>query len=114
MAKEKSIKAGLLGVGLNTYWNQFEGLRERLEEYQNEIGRRMGMSDVKVINVSIVDSQESVGMAVETLLKNRIDVLLCMFPLMRFLLRFCPLFRNAGFRFCYLISSRAQRLILSS
>ena len=75
MAKEKSIKAGLLGVGLNTYWNQFEGLRERLEEYQNEIGRRMGMSDVKVINVSIVDSQESVGMAVETLLKNRIDVL---------------------------------------
>ena len=75
MAKEKSIKAGLLGVGLNTYWNQFEGLRERLEEYQNEIGRRMGMSDVKVINVSIVDSQESAGVAVEKLLKNRIDVL---------------------------------------
>lgn len=75
MAKEKSVKAGLLGVGLNTYWNQFDGLRERLEEYQNEIGRRMGMSDVKVINVSIVDSQESAGMAVDTLLKNRIDVL---------------------------------------
>lgn len=37
MAKEKSAKAGLLGVGLNTYWNQFQGLRERLEEYQNEI-----------------------------------------------------------------------------
>ena len=75
MAKEKSVKAGLLGVGLNTYWNQFDGLRERLEEYQNEIGRRMSMFDVKVINVSIVDSQESAGMAVETLLKNRIDVL---------------------------------------
>lgn len=75
MAKEKSIKAGLLGVGLNTYWNQFDGLRERLEEYQNEIGRRMSMSDVKVINVSIVDSQESAGMVVDTLLKNRIDVL---------------------------------------
>lgn len=75
MAKEKSVKVGLLGVGLNTYWNQFDGLRERLEEYQNEIGRRMSMSDVKVINVSIVDSQESAGMAVETLLKNRIDVL---------------------------------------
>ena len=67
MAKEKSIKAGLLGVGLNTYWNQFDGLRERLEEYQNEIGRRMSMSDVKVINVSIVDSQESAGMVVDTL-----------------------------------------------
>lgn len=75
MAKEKSVKAGLLGVSLNTYWNQFDGLRERLEEYQNEIGRRMSMFDVKVINVSIVDSQESAGMAVETLLKNRIDVL---------------------------------------
>lgn len=75
MAKEKSVKVGLLGVGLNIYWNQFEGLRERLEEYQNEIGRRMSMFDVKVINVSIVDSQESAGMAMETLLKNRIDVL---------------------------------------
>lgn len=75
MAKEKSAKAGLLGVGLNTYWNQFQGLRERLEEYQNEIGRRMDVHDVKVINVSIVDSQESAGKAVETLLKNRIDVL---------------------------------------
>jgi len=59
MAKEKSAKAGLLGVGLNTYWNQFQGLRERLEEYQNEIGRRMDVPDVEVINVSIVDSQES-------------------------------------------------------
>lgn len=59
MAKEKSAKAGLLGVGLNTYWNQFQGLRERLEEYQNEIGRRMDVHDVEVINVSIVDSQES-------------------------------------------------------
>lgn len=59
MAKEKSAKAGLLGVGLNTYWNQFQGLLERLEEYQNEIGRRMDVPDVEVINVSIVDSQES-------------------------------------------------------
>ena len=59
MAKEKSAKAGLLGVGLNTYWNQFQGLWERLEEYQNEIGRRMDVPDVEVINVSIVDSQES-------------------------------------------------------
>lgn len=69
------VNIGLIGVGLSTYWCQFEGLRERLEEYQNEICRRMGMPDVKVINVSIVDSQESAGMAVETLLKNRIDVL---------------------------------------
>ncbi len=71
MAKEKSAKAGLLGVGLNTYWNQFQGLRERLEEYQNEIGRRMDVHDVEVINVSIVDSQESAGKAVETLLKEQ-------------------------------------------
>ena len=27
---KKEVKVGLIGVGLNTYWNQFEGLLSRL------------------------------------------------------------------------------------
>lgn len=75
MVKEKSVNVGLLGVGLDTYWKQFEGLRERLEKYQNEICRRIDMFEVKVVNVSIIDSQESARMAMETLLKEKINVL---------------------------------------
>ena len=51
MGKEKSIKGGVLGVGVKRYWNEFDGLGEGVEEYENEIGGRMGMCDVKVINV---------------------------------------------------------------
>ena len=40
MAKEKSVKAGLLGVGLNTYWNQFDGLFSRLTGYQKETEKK--------------------------------------------------------------------------
>jgi len=30
---EFSLKIGLFGIGLDAYWEQFAGLRERLESY---------------------------------------------------------------------------------
>ena len=36
------MKIGLLGIGLDTYWPQFEGLKERLEGYLGEIRRQCG------------------------------------------------------------------------
>ena len=35
------MKIGLIAVGLNTYWNQFGGLRERLDGYRNAIKEKM-------------------------------------------------------------------------
>lgn len=32
--ENKKINVGLVGMGLNTYWSQFEGLYERLCKYQ--------------------------------------------------------------------------------
>lgn len=31
------IKVGLYGIGLDTYWGQFEGLLDNLNRYQNQI-----------------------------------------------------------------------------
>lgn len=55
MAKEKSVKASLWGVGLNTYWNQFESLFSRLTGYQKETEKRMKGFCAEVVNVGIVD-----------------------------------------------------------
>lgn len=33
----KKVKIGLLGTGLDTYWNQFEGLHDALLAYQEKI-----------------------------------------------------------------------------
>ena len=35
------MKIGLIAVGLNTYWHQFGGLRERLDGYRNAIKEKM-------------------------------------------------------------------------
>ena len=34
---QQKVRVGLLGVGLDTYWGQFEGLLPRLLTYQDEI-----------------------------------------------------------------------------
>ncbi len=50
------IKVGLFGIGLDTYWPQFEGLLERLEGYQQQIASKMESFGAEVVNVGLVDS----------------------------------------------------------
>jgi L-arabinose isomerase len=57
MANE--IRIGLFGIGLDTYWPQFTGLKERLEGYQAEIKRRIeALPGTNVVNAGLVDSVE--------------------------------------------------------
>jgi L-arabinose isomerase len=37
---------GLFGVGLDTYWPQFEGLKDRLLGYQFRIHERLGEAGI--------------------------------------------------------------------
>ena len=53
--KEKSTKIGLFGIGLNTYWGQFEGLLPRLEKYKDTIAERLSSYGVEVIDAGMVD-----------------------------------------------------------
>ena len=53
----KTINIGLIGVGLDTYWKQFEGLEDRLIGYQEEIAERMRNMDANIINIPIIDNQ---------------------------------------------------------
>ena len=56
---EPVLRVGLFGIGLDTYWPQFEGLKERLEGYQAEIHRRMAeLSGAEIVDAGLVDSPE--------------------------------------------------------
>lgn len=69
---QKKVKVGLLGVGLNTYWGQFEGLLPRLLAYQEEIYAGIEEMDVEVVNIGMIDSPQK---AVEgALLLKQADV----------------------------------------
>jgi L-arabinose isomerase len=55
-------KIGLFGIGLDTYWPQFEGLLERLISYQKQIADKMIEFGAEVIDAGLVDSP---GKAIE-------------------------------------------------
>ena len=56
--KNYNVRVGLVGVGLDTYWAQFSGLKERLESYQNEISEKMASFNAEVLNMNIVDTPQ--------------------------------------------------------
>ena len=53
-----NFKIGLFGIGLDTYWDQFEGLKERLIGYQQEINEKLSCEKNEVIDAGLVDSPE--------------------------------------------------------
>lgn len=55
---QKKVKLGLLGVGLDTYWGQFEGLLPRLLAYQEKIYAGIEKLDVEVVNIGMIDTPQ--------------------------------------------------------
>lgn len=55
---QKQMRIGLFGIGLDTYWAQFPGLRERLEGYQERAASRMAEAGAKIVNAGLIDTPE--------------------------------------------------------
>lgn len=53
-----NCKIGLFGIGLDTYWPQFHGLKERLEGYLSEVENKLTGMHSSVINAGLVDSAD--------------------------------------------------------
>lgn len=51
-----NIRIGLFGIGLDTYWPQFKGLKERLEGYLQIVCQRLERPGVDVVNLGLIDS----------------------------------------------------------
>jgi L-arabinose isomerase len=52
------LKIGLFGIGLNAYWEQFEGLKERLEGYVAVVDKKLKAIHPEVINLGLIDTPE--------------------------------------------------------
>ncbi len=46
---------GLFGIGLDAYWPQFPGLKERLEGYVDRVAQKLARPGVEIVNVGLVD-----------------------------------------------------------
>ena len=56
--KNPITRVGLFGIGLDTYWPQFPGLKERLEGYIAMVEGRLARPDIEVVNLGLIDSPE--------------------------------------------------------
>jgi L-arabinose isomerase len=51
-----ALKVGLFGIGLDTYWPQFDGLKERLEGYLKIVENKLAAINPQIINAGLVDN----------------------------------------------------------
>jgi L-arabinose isomerase len=59
MKEKYNLKIGLFGIGLDAYWLQFTGLKERLEGYLDMVGIKLGKFDAEVVNLGLIDNPVS-------------------------------------------------------
>jgi L-arabinose isomerase len=67
------VRIGLFGVGLDTYWAQFEGLRERLLGYQQYIAGRLEALGMEVVNAGLVDNPDTARHTAEFFREKRVE-----------------------------------------
>jgi L-arabinose isomerase len=68
-------KIGLFSIGLNTYWDQFPGLLDRLEGYRKNILKRISNDDVEVIDAQMVDTVEKARLAGDMFNKEGVSLI---------------------------------------
>jgi L-arabinose isomerase len=66
---------GLFGIGLDTYWPQFEGLQERLTGYVQKVAQRLEKPGMQVVNLGLVDSPERAEAAGHTFRQQDVDLI---------------------------------------
>lgn len=52
----QKTRIGLFGIGLDTYWAQFKGLKPKLEGYLREVHRQIERPGIEVVNLGLVDN----------------------------------------------------------
>ncbi len=69
-----SPTVGLFGIGLDTYWPQFPGLKERLAGYQTETHTLLEKAGAKVIDAGLVDTVQKARDAARLFREKRVSV----------------------------------------
>jgi L-arabinose isomerase len=67
-------KIGLFGIGLETYWDQFDGLLDKLKGYQKQIAGKMAEFGAQVVDAGLVDSPEKARKVGDYLKKSDVEI----------------------------------------
>ena len=75
MKQKYPLKVGLFGIGLEAYWNQFEGLKARLEGFIEIVAQKINAFDTEVVNLGLVDTPEKAVDAGHQFRQNDVDII---------------------------------------
>ncbi|MEE2659152.1 MAG: L-fucose/L-arabinose isomerase family protein [Candidatus Latescibacterota bacterium] len=70
-------RVGVFGIGLQVYWGQFEGLRERLENYQAEVERQLEAYGVELVSAGLIDTASKAREAGAQFAAKTVDLIVC-------------------------------------
>lgn len=73
--KIPQFKIGLFGIGLDVYWDQFEGLKDRLEGYLRVVENKMKKDNTEILNLGLIDNIDKAFEAGITFKKEGVDVI---------------------------------------
>lgn len=70
-------RVGTLGIGLEAYWPQFAGLKERIEGYQRRVEQRIAQLGGEVVSAGLVDTAPKARTAGDLFAGAQVDVVFC-------------------------------------
>lgn len=69
-------RVGLVALGLDAYWPQFEGLERRLLGYVKQVEEKVSACGVEVVNLGMIDTPQKSMVAGHMLRREDVDLLL--------------------------------------
>lgn len=73
--KPLTARAGLMGVGLDTYWEQFPGLLDELMKKMEKLEQKLAANQVEVISFGMVDNAQRAFEALPKIKAADLDIL---------------------------------------
>ena len=70
-----TLRIGLFGIGLDAYWPQFTGLKERLEGYLATVAAKLGREGVELVNLGLIDTPEKALIAGHDFRRADVDLI---------------------------------------
>jgi L-arabinose isomerase len=74
MENSPICRIGLFGVGLDTYWSQFVGLKDRLVSYQSRIAEKLRIDSAEVLDLGLIDNPLNACEAASALARAEVDL----------------------------------------
>ena len=71
----RCVRLGLFGIGLEAYWSQFPGLKDRLEGYIRRVAEKLQHPGVELVSLGLVDTPEKAVKAGHRFRQEDIDLL---------------------------------------